>query len=172
MSNNRSGQRIGQVFWLGFWTLLLVFLTVLFNQWHEGRSYPNQNPVILNDTNSRTLELERNHQGHYIAHGSINRISASFLVDTGATDIVIPAEQALRMGLTMQQPGRARTANGVITVYRTRIDELRLGPIVLRDLRASINEHMKGDILLGMSALQRLELRQQRGILSLTQRIP
>ncbi len=172
MSENKSGQRLGQAFWIGFWVLLLLLLTVLFNQWQEGRRYPNQDPVTLREANSRTLELQRNQQGHYIAHGSINRVAATFLVDTGATDIVIPAKQALRMGLTMNQPGRARTANGVITVYRTRIDELRLGPLVLRDLNASINQHMDGDILLGMSALQRLELRQHQGVLSLTQRIP
>jgi aspartyl protease family protein len=54
------------------------------------------------------------------------------------------------------------TANGQVTVIKTLIKELRIGSIVLYDVAANINPGMKSDeILLGMSALKRVEFSQR-----------
>ena len=68
-------------------------------------------------------------------------------------------------------PRLDRTANGDITVYRTTLDRLRIGPLTLRNVRASINPNMRADdeILLGMSALKHLELITRDGVLTLRQ---
>ena len=55
-------------------------------------------------------------------------------------------------------------------MYDTVADEVRLGNIVLRQVRASINPHMLGDtVLLGMSFMKNLELVQKGDTLTIRQ---
>ena len=118
----------------------------------------------------REVVLERNRQGHYVANGEINGIPVTFLLDTGATDVAIPAEIALDANLVSGLAQQASTANGVVTVYSTRINELTLGNIVLYNIEASITPSMLGGIiLLGMSALQQIEFTQRGATLTLRQ---
>jgi aspartyl protease family protein len=91
-------------------------------------------------------------------------------LDTGATDLVVPESTARRLGLPYGNRGRAMTANGPVTIYQTRIEELHLGKIRLTNIDASINPSMEGAILLGMSALGQIEFSQQAGTLTLKQK--
>ena len=69
--------------------------------------------------------------------------------------------------------GYATTANGVIETYATRLASVSIGDIGIRDVRASINPYMPGEqILLGMSFLKNLELRQQGDRLTIRQQHP
>ena len=122
------------------------------------------------ELNSGTKEvvLQQNRQGHYVASGTVNNVPVLFLLDTGATDVAIPESIALAAGLRRGNTSRASTANGAVTVYSTRIDELTLGNIVLEDVSASITTSMPGNtILLGMSALRQVEFSQRGGELTL-----
>ena len=102
--------------------------------------------------------------------GTINRQPAEFLLDTGATDVVIPASLAGALKVSRGRPLRAMTANGPITVYETRLEELSIGAITLHDVRANINTAMQAsEILLGMSALKQIEFVQRGDSLTLTQ---
>ena len=92
------------------------------------------------------------------------------MLDTGATDVAIPAEIALDANLVSGLAQQASTANGVVTVYSTRINKLTLGNIVLYNIEASITPSMLGGIiLLGMSALQQIEFTQRGATLTLRQ---
>ncbi len=168
------GRRMGQ----GMLVLCLAFgmvaLTGGFDRWLEGQANPNRNlQGIFSPDGAREVVLERNRQGHYVASGQVNGIPVTFLLDTGATDVAIPAHIADAAGLERGYPGRASTANGTVIVYATRIDQLVLGNIALHDLSASITPSMGGDtILLGMSALQRIEFSQRDGQLTLRQNAP
>ena len=85
-----------------------------------------------------------------------------FLLDTGASDVAIPARLAERMGLRRGPAVQYQTANGVVTAYRTLLDSVSIGPIVIRDVPASINPGMQDmEILLGMSVLKRIEFTQR-----------
>lgn len=149
----------------------LAALTGLFNDWLGNKANPNQNlQGIIAPGGAREVVLERNQQGHYLASGEINGLPVTFLLDTGATDVAIPSHVAEAAGLQRGFAGRASTANGAVTVYATRIDELVLGNIVLHDITASITPSMGGNtILLGMSALQRIEFSQRGSLLTLRQ---
>jgi aspartyl protease family protein len=62
------------------------------------------------------------------------------------------------------------TANGTVPVYATKLNEMRIGDIVLHDIRATINPHTGDDfVLLGMSFLQHLDFSQRSGQLILSQ---
>lgn len=105
-----------------------------------------------------------------MATGKINDHSVVFLVDTGATEVVIPADLAEKIGLRPGRQSYAQTANGVVAVYSTRVDKLELGTLEFREVAASINPGMSGnEVLLGMSALRHVEMIQKDNKLTLRQ---
>ena len=148
----------------------MVFLTFFFGGVEENRRNPNSDPTSRIYAESIEVPLKRNRQGHYMLVGKINGEDVEFLLDTGATDVVVPESTARRLGLPYGMRGRAMTANGPVTIYQTRIDELHLGEIRLINIDASINPNMEGAILLGMSALGQIEFSQQADTLTLKQK--
>jgi len=145
-------------------------LTMFFADVEDRQRNPNQLPVSHSSQAQHQVELARNRAGHYLVTGTINRQPAEFLLDTGATDVVIPEVLAGSLNISRGRPMRAMTANGPITVYETRLDELSIGAITLFDVRASINPAMQASqILLGMSALKQIEFIQRGDSLTLTQ---
>jgi aspartyl protease family protein len=147
----------------------LGILTVFFEALLDRRQNPNRNPFSQTAADGGiVVQLQRNPQGHYLAGGFVNGARANFLLDTGATDVVVPAELATEARLQAGQPTRARTANGDVTVYAALIDELVIGDIVLSNVRASINPAMHGNtVLLGMSALRHIEFTQRGNLMTL-----
>ena len=141
------------------WILLLVLLTIYFNNYLDKLNNPN--PVVQTQIGVDKLPeviLQRNRYGHYVTHGKINGKSVTFLLDTGATTISIPTQTAKRLMLKSGVPLSVQTANGSVTVYSTKLNSVAIGPIELRDLRGDINPHMDGDeVLLGMNFLKHLD---------------
>ena len=89
----------------------------------------------------------------------------------GATMVAVSSDVARRTGMKQGRAYQTATANGITTVYQSKIDQLQLGDIVLTDLNASIVPNLTGsEILLGMSALKHLEFAQQANQLQLIQR--
>ncbi|MFL2856689.1 MAG: TIGR02281 family clan AA aspartic protease [Pseudohongiellaceae bacterium] len=169
--NHPPGKNIGQGMLIASFTLVLIALTLYFNDWLAEQSNPNQNPNFsISDIGVREVVLERNRQGHYIANGQLNEIPVTFLLDTGATEVAVPSGVADKAGLIRGLAQQASTANGVVTVFSTEIDELRIGNIVLYDIEASVTPSMLGNtILLGMSALRQIEFTQRGSNLTLSQ---
>lgn len=152
------------------WVAALVVLTLFFGNREARRHNPNQNLQSTSINGYNQVVLDRNAQYHYLANGSINGIQVTFLVDTGASDVAVPANLAERLGLAPGAHDVMSTANGNVNVRRTQIENLQLGSIQLRDIRASINPGMGGDeVLLGMSFLRHVEFNQKNGQLTLTQ---
>ncbi len=152
--------------WLGF----LFMLVVGFDRYLEKQSRPNGRlEHASNSSGLQTVKLLQNRQGHYFVEGKINGQWVSFIVDTGATSLSVPASVADRLGLKKGFPEKTRTANGVITVYRAILDSVRVGSIELNNVVAHINPHMTGnDVLLGMSFLKHLDITQKNNELTLT----
>lgn len=151
--------------------LAIILLTMFFSEVEERQRNPNQSPVTTRTGEVVEVNLERNRRGHYVASGTINDEPVEFLLDTGATDVVVPEPLAERLNLEKGRQGRAMTANGMVTVYVTHLDRLSIGGIELFDVRASINPAMSlPGVLLGMSALEQIEFNQQGDELILRQR--
>lgn len=116
----------------------------------------------------RSIGLELDKWGQYLVKGEINGETVAFIVDTGATDVSITGEMAEKLGLEYGSEGLALTANGVVTVYETTIDELSIGQLTLKNVRGSINSSMDGEVgLLGMTFLRHFELIQRDGFLTI-----
>jgi len=155
------------------WVAALLLMSQFFGMWQKNQNNPNTQPVTeLGKNGSHRVLLERNRAGHYVSSGKINDIPVTFMLDTGATNVVIPGDLASKMGLPILANSAASTANGTVSVYRTRINKLTLGNINLYNVDASINPSMNGEqqILLGMSALKKLGLIQKGRTLTLIQR--
>lgn len=165
-----AGRRAGRVMLVLAWGIGILLATKFFADWEQSRFNPNRQPVSLVQGERIEVLLESNAQGHFVASGRINGEAVVFLLDTGATDVAIPAELAEKLGLARGAPVLLQTANGQTTGYRTVLGSLGLGDIVLRDVRAIVAPGFDGEqILLGMSALKQLEFTQRAGTLVLRQ---
>ncbi|MCJ8294264.1 MAG: TIGR02281 family clan AA aspartic protease [Colwellia sp.] len=147
--------------WLA-WIIALALLMFFFQDVLDEQYNPNTQPEMrLTAGGQAEVILAQNRQGHYVARGTINDTPVTFLLDTGATQVSIPAHIADKLGLVAQGNYRVQTANGSITVYKTEITQLSLGNIFLYNVAAHINPAMKSDeILLGMSALKQVDFQQ------------
>lgn len=165
-----AGRRAGRVMLVLAWGAGLFLAARFFGEWEQSRFNPNREPVSVIQGEQVEVHLDSNIQGHFVADGFINGEKVTFLLDTGATDVAIPAEQAERLGLARGAPVMLQTANGQTTGYRTVLDTLSLGDIHLNAVRAIVAPGFGGDqILLGMSALKQLEFTQRAGTLVLRQ---
>jgi aspartyl protease family protein len=95
-----------------------------------------------------------------------------FLVDTGATSIVLPARDAERLGIDYRKGRRAitQTANGPVSVYRVNLTTVRLGDIELQAVDAVVIEQGLDIALLGMSFLNRVEMKRDGATMTLIRR--
>lgn len=170
--NQPAGRRAGRVMLVLAWGAGLFLATRFFAEWEEGRLNPNREPVSQLQGGQIEVQLAGNVQGHFVASGKINGEPVTFLLDTGATDVAVPAELAERLGLQRGTPVMLHTANGQTTGYRTVLNSLSLGDIVLRDVRAIVAPGFRSEqVLLGMSALKQLEFTQRAGTLVLRQHV-
>lgn len=118
---------------------------------------------------ARVVELQRDPSGHYRAEAYINSAKVGVLVDTGATGVAISQSLADKLGLKSNVAVRTATANGETVSYMVRLDEVRLGGIVARDVSATIAPGLNGDALLGMSFLGRMDIRLYKGMMTIKQ---
>lgn len=152
------------------WLILFGLIALYFDDWLGEQANPNQNPTSADTGQHIEVTLLPNRQHHYVVSGTINGHDVTFILDTGATDVVIPASLAERIGLPRGQPQIANTANGQVVVYSTLLDSVTIADIRLSDIRASINPGMDGrTVLLGMSALRQIEFAQRGETLILRQ---
>lgn len=144
------------------WVSLFGLLIIVFGDLLDKQVNPNQAPVSEQMGNQTIVQLQQNRKGHYVVSGTINNRPVVFLVDTGATDVSIPAHLAEELQLTRGRSGLASTANGTVRIYQTEVAQLTIGGITLYNVDANINPGMQDDqILLGMSALKQLEFTQR-----------
>jgi clan AA aspartic protease (TIGR02281 family) len=108
----------------------------------------------------RKVTLASNVYGHYIVQAEINRAKVELLTDTGATYVALNYETALQLGLNQSNlrfTSRSSTANGIARVAPVTLDYIRIGSIVVHDVKAVIAEPGKmTQNLLGMSFISRL----------------
>lgn len=104
--------------------------------------------------------LTADSQGHFQSLGSINGQTVIFLVDTGATWVILGQAEAQRIGLKAQQGNRVRvnTANGTVDGHEHRLDKVRLGDAEVRGVKAVVLPQPMPFVLLGNSFLTRFQM--------------
>lgn len=117
---------------------------------------PPRNPLA-----GRKTTISPDRRGHYLAKAKLNGRSMKVLVDTGATLVAINESTARRIGIRLKSADfkhKVRTANGVTEVATAMIDEIAIGRVTVRDVRATVSrDEALSTVLLGMSFLNRLK---------------
>ncbi len=149
------------------WGMIFLALTGGYGLWQDMRN----DRASLALGNSGEVELRREMDGHYYVTLQINGTDVEFVVDTGASGMVLTMADAARIGFdsgALAFLGEASTANGIVRTAMVRLDEVTLGPFRDRDFRAYVNEGELDTSLLGMDYLGRfrIEVAGSRMILS------
>jgi len=120
-----------------------------------------------------SVTLTADSSGHFITEGSINGATVKFIIDTGATMISLNSSEAKRIGLNYLkgERGMVSTANGLVQVYKVKLDNVKIGDISLSNVDAFVQE---GDslpmALMGMSFLNRVEMKREGSQMTLIKR--
>ena len=145
------------------WVLIFVGAIAVAGLWQDlkGHVVPQQS-VISADR----IAVPQSYDGHYYLTLEIDGVPVEFVVDTGATQMVLTREDAQAVGIDTDALGfigTARTANGEVRTAPVWLDEVRLGPLVDRNVRAVVNDGDLFGSLLGMGYLDRFRSIEIRG---------
>lgn len=132
----------------------------------DGRVSARKKPPAAQE-----VQIRRNNMSMYSTVGSINGLPVSFLVDTGATQIAMNDAQARRLGIDYRvdgEPTAITTASRVERAWAIMLDAVKVGDIELRNVSAIVLEGPQPEeVLLGMSFLGRLEIRNEGQLMTL-----
>ena len=145
------------------WGLLFLGLVAGYGLWEGVRSDILPRQTL---TSSGQIEVPRGFGGHFHLVLQLNGEPVEFIVDTGASDVVLSRQDAQRVGIdlgSLTYLGRASTANGEVRTAPTRIETVELGNITDRNLRVVVNEGEMEGSLLGMTYLRLFESLEIRG---------
>ncbi|MEO9824944.1 MAG: TIGR02281 family clan AA aspartic protease [Paracoccaceae bacterium] len=139
------------------WGLIFLATIAAIGLWEDtSRSFSPQQSIL---EDGARIEVPRDPSGHFTLVVDVNGVPVEFLVDTGATDVVLTRADAERVGLdpdNLAFIGRARTANGTVNTASATVGSLSLGAIRFERARVSVNGGEMDQSLLGMSFLGRV----------------
>ena len=152
------------------WVAIIALLVLGYSFRHDVRDAIDRisseilphSPRVVGDF----VEIRAGSHGHFVLEAEVDGIAVRFLVDTGASDVVLSPRDALRLGLTPENlifNKLYRTANGLVRGAPVKIGQLVIGPISKTQVSASVNSVEMDQSLLGMSFLNRLSGYEVRG---------
>lgn len=117
-----------------------------------------QEPVIMAD--GEGVRLTARDDGHFWVRAKVNGETVLFLIDTGASDIVLSQAAAKRVGietgdLSFDRP--AMTANGMVRGAAVKLRTIEIGGILRSDMSATVTEGPLATNLLGMRYMRTLK---------------
>jgi aspartyl protease family protein len=138
------------------WVLIFLGVTIAygFKDQLTSQLYPDS----ARSVDERTIALRRADDGHFYARLRVNGAEIRFMVDTGATNLVLSQQDARRIGLAMDSLNYvlpASTANGTVYGAGVMLDRVEMGSFVDTDVRAMVNGGRMNISLLGMTYLDR-----------------
>jgi aspartyl protease family protein len=163
-------QRMGQALRMGLaWGLIFLGVAAGYGLWSDIRqdALPRQ---MVSDTGA--VEVPQAADGHYYLTLAINGTEVPFMVDTGASGMVLSLDDAERLGIdpdSLRFLGEAQTANGVVRTATVTLPQVELGPFRTENFRAFVNGGEMDGSLLGMDYLRQFRMEFADGRLILRQ---
>lgn len=151
------------------WALIFVGVIGAYGLWEDISNTVNPRQAIIDDS---TVAAPRGNDGHYHLTLEVNGTAVDFVVDTGASQVVLSEQDAARIGIdvaSLDYSGIANTANGAVRTAPVMLDQVALGAIIDRDIPAVVNGGAMDASLLGMSYLglyDRIEISDGQLVLS------
>ncbi len=154
MQGRRNIGRMAQQ--LAIW--LLIFLGALagYGLWDNISTTVIPRQSVIAGTGQ--VVLPRASDGHYYVTATVQGVPVRFVVDTGATNLVLSPQDARRIGInpdSLAYIGQAYTANGTVHTARVRLTDVALGDFTDTRVSADVNQTPMDSSLLGMSYLQK-----------------
>lgn len=115
------------------------------------------------------LVIKQRGNGHYFLEATVNDKTLTFLVDTGASGILLPMSFALSVKINCRNKIYLQTANGVSEACTGIIPKLTFGPFTLTDVPAVLSKNL-GQPLFGMNVLQQFKVEQNNGEMRISTR--
>lgn len=156
--------KAGHMLRYAFWWLLIgtgVFAVYSFRDEASavkdrllGELMPHRAQIV-----GGNVVLRMSNNGHFVVEALVDGTKVTFLVDTGASDVVLSPNDAKRLGFdesTLKFTKIYQTANGIIRGAPVRLGRVAIGSLSIANVRASVNGAPMNESLLGMSYLERL----------------
>jgi len=140
----------------GIWLLIFMGLVAIVASWQDIRQ--SGQTMSFQQSEDGAIIIPKEIDGHFHLTVTINDRPIDFLVDTGASDIVLTREDAARVGFDpnrLDYWGMANTANGTVRLATIRLETVRLGEFIDKNIRASVNKAPMEKSLLGMRYLSK-----------------
>jgi aspartyl protease family protein len=120
----------------------------------------------------QTVTLAADGRGHFFTTGIVNGATIPFMVDTGATSIALGESHARSANVDLRNAKviQILTANGVTQARLVTLDSVRIGDVTLLNVQASVAGHDMPYALLGMSFLNRMEMKRDGETMTLRKR--
>ncbi|MEO1640030.1 MAG: TIGR02281 family clan AA aspartic protease [Pseudomonadota bacterium] len=151
------------------WGLIFIGVIGAYGLWDDISGDVNPRQAVISDN---VIEVPLGNDGHYNLTLEVNGSAVDFVVDTGASQVVLSQADAARVGLDLadlRYTGTAFTANGAVRTAPVTLNAVTLGPITDRGIRAVVNEGAMDSSLLGMTYLnlfERIEIADDRLVLT------
>lgn len=152
------------------WVMIFGALAAGYGLWQD-MSFGRQQALVSGE-GQQQLELKRSGDGHYYLALAVDGVPLRFMVDTGASSIVLSDRDTERLNIDRSKLaylGQARTANGTIRTAQVTLRNVTLEGQPMGDLQASVGDGPLGVSLLGMDFLNRfskVEIARDRLILT------
>lgn len=149
---------------IGLWTAIAVAVFALYSYRFEllaikDRLVAELLPHAGIEVAPGAVSIRADNSGHFVAEAEVDGVLVRFLVDTGASLVVLSPADAERLGFDLKKldyTQRLSTANGIVVGAPVRLGRLAIGPVTVADVRATVNGAPMDQSLLGMSFLSRL----------------
>ncbi|SIT79413.1 aspartyl protease family protein [Yoonia rosea] len=135
------------------WALIFIGVIGAYGLWEDISNNVNPRQTILSES---AIAVPRSNDGHYHLTLDVNGTAVDFVIDTGASQVVLSQRDAARIGIdanSLNYSGAASTANGVVRTAPVMLDQVRLGAITDRNVPAVVNGGEMDNSLLGMTYL-------------------
>jgi len=136
------------------WVIIFSCFVAGYGFWQD---MTRQNPLATIN-NGSDIVIKMNDDGHFHTTALVNGVELEFLIDTGATHIVLTKNDAKKINYDLSKLvfwGKSDTANGVVKTAPIRLRSIKIGQYADTNILAYINEGVMRQSLLGMSFLSK-----------------
>lgn len=134
-----------------------------------ARFAPFLAPILLPDNAHHVIRINADSRGHYVVNGTADGIPLQFMIDSGATNIVLTKADARRLNVgSLRFDVTTSTANGPVQNAEIRIGTLTVGTHSATGVPALVNGGELEESLLGMTWLRQFRsIEIKNGVMTL-----
>ncbi|MFV0432193.1 MAG: TIGR02281 family clan AA aspartic protease [Alphaproteobacteria bacterium] len=143
---------------------MMVFMAIMFSYtiYHDYK-----NSQLAKQTEGLTPDYVIQKQGsHFYTDALVNGVQVAFMIDSGASMVVLTKESAIKAGIdvdAINEHVMTSTANGAKLLKAAYVKEIRLGDIVVENLRVAVSEKGLKDNLLGTDFMKHVSKKVEVG---------